>query len=45
MSLVFLGVSWVANTSSLALTHEFVPTYDPLPDIVLDNITYQVNSE
>ena len=41
VSLLFLGVSWVANTSSLALTHEFMPDYDPLPDIVLDNITYQ----
>ena len=40
-SLLFLGVSWVANTSSLALTHEFMPDYDPLPDIVLDNIAYQ----
>ena len=41
VSLVFLGVSWVANTSSLALTHEFVPSAAPLPDLVLDNITYQ----
>ena len=59
VSLVFLGVSWIANTSSLALTHEFMPVkikmvvinnnqskieyqdYGPLPDIVLDNITYQ----
>jgi len=41
VSLMFLGVSWVANTSSLALTHEFMPDYDPLPDIILDNITYQ----
>lgn len=41
VSLLFLGVSWVANTSSLALAHEFVPSSAPLPDIVLDNITYQ----
>ena len=25
VSLAFLGVSWIANTSSLALTHEFMP--------------------
>ena len=41
VSLLFLGVSWVANTSSLALAHEFVPSSAPLPDLVLDNITYQ----
>ena len=40
-SLAFLAVSWVANTSSLALTHEFMPDYAPLPDIILDNISYQ----
>merc|ERR1711915_544285 len=40
-SLAFLGVSWVANASSLALTHEYVPNYEPLPDIILDNIAYQ----
>jgi len=41
VSLLFLGVSWVANTSSLALAHEFVPSSAPLPDLVLDNIAYQ----
>ena len=40
-SLIFLGVSWVASTSSLAMTHEFLPDQPPLPDIVLDNITKQ----
>ena len=41
ISLLFLGVSWIANTSSLAITHEFMPDYEPLPDIILDNISYQ----
>ena len=41
ISLMFLGVSWIANTSSLAITHEFMPEYQPLPDIILDNIEYQ----
>ena len=27
VSLVFLVAAWVANTSSLALTHEFVPVW------------------
>jgi len=40
-SLIFLGVSWIASTSSLAMTHEFLPDQPPLPDIVLDNITKQ----
>lgn len=32
---------WIASTASLALTHERVPETSPLPDIVLDNISYQ----
>jgi len=32
-----------ANFFSLALTHENVPDYPPLPDVVLDNVKYQVS--
>lgn len=38
---IFLVFAWVATTTSLALTHERVPDYEPLPDLVLDNIVYQ----
>jgi len=38
---IFLVFAWVATTTSLALTHERVPDYDPLPDVILDNIKYQ----
>ena len=38
---VFLVFAWVATTTSLALTHERVPEYDPLPDVILNNIKYQ----
>ena len=31
VSLAFLGVSWIANTSSLALTHEFMPVSTTRP--------------
>jgi len=38
---VILVFGWVATTGSLALTHERVPDIKPLPDIILDNVTYQ----
>jgi shingomyelin synthase len=38
---IFLVFAWVATTTSLALTHERVPEYKPLPDVILDNIKYQ----
>lgn len=38
---IFLVFAWVATTTSLALTHERVPEYDPLPDVILNNIKYQ----
>ena len=38
---IFLVFAWVATTTSLALTHERVPEYNPLPDVILDNIKYQ----
>ena len=39
-SFLFLIFGFLVTTFSLALTHERVPNYDPLPDIVLDNTTY-----
>ena len=42
VAFVFLFFAWVATTTSLALTHDRVPYQDdPLPDIILDNVTYQ----
>jgi len=40
LSFLFLIFGFLVTTFSLALTHERVPDYDPLPDIVLDNTTY-----
>jgi len=39
-SFLFLIFGFLVTTFSLALTHERVPDYDPLPDIILDNSTY-----
>ena len=41
LAFIFLFFGWVATTTSLALTHERVPNIDPLPDVFLDNVTYQ----
>ncbi|XP_037796791.1 phosphatidylcholine:ceramide cholinephosphotransferase 1-like isoform X1 [Penaeus monodon] len=35
---MFLCANWIFTTASLALTHEKVPDYPPLPDVTLDNI-------
>ena len=40
LSFLFLIFGFLVTTFSLALTHDRVPDYDPLPDIVLDNTTY-----
>jgi len=39
-SILFLVFGFLVTTFSLALTHDRVPNYNPLPDIVLDNTTY-----
>ena len=39
--LLFMGVGFIATTFSIALTHERVPDYDPLPDVILDHVTYR----
>lgn len=41
LSGLFLGGGFLFTTFSLALTHESVPDYPPLPDMVLDNVSYQ----
>jgi len=41
VAFIFLFFAWVATTTSLALTHDRVPDRPPLPDIILDNVTYQ----
>ncbi|XP_066970890.1 phosphatidylcholine:ceramide cholinephosphotransferase 2-like isoform X3 [Macrobrachium rosenbergii] len=41
LAFLFLFANWIFTTVSLALTHEKVPKYPPLPDAVLDNINVQ----
>lgn len=39
---IFLFMAFVATTASLAFVHDRVPfEYEPLPDVILDNIKYQ----
>merc|ERR1719411_990338 len=39
---VFLFMAFIATTASLAFVHDRVPfEYDPLPDVILDNVKYQ----
>ena len=38
---LFLGTGFVATSTSLAVTHDSVPDTEPLPDIILDNVSYQ----
>jgi len=40
LSVMFWGLSMIASTTSLAITHERVPNTTTLPDIILDNIKY-----
>lgn len=40
LSFIFLMFGFLVTTFSLALTHERVPHYKPLPDIILDHSTY-----
>jgi len=41
LGLLILFAGFLCTCISLALTHDRVPSYDPLPDIVLDSISYQ----
>ncbi len=41
VAFVFLFFAWIATTTSLALTHDRLPDYKPLPDVFLDNVHYQ----
>ena len=38
---IFMGLNFLATTVSLSVVHEWVPNYQPLPDIVLDSFKYQ----
>merc|ERR1711899_123706 len=39
---IFLFMAFIATTASLAFVHDRVPfEYDPLPDVILDNVKYQ----
>ena len=41
LGLVILALGFLSTSVSLSLTHERLPTSDPLPDIVLDNVPFQ----
>ncbi|CAL8074797.1 unnamed protein product [Orchesella dallaii] len=41
IALALLVVNFILATVSLALTHQRLPTYKPLPDIILDNVATQ----
>ena len=41
MAFVFFFIGGSGTALALALTHERVPQDPPLPDVILDNITYQ----
>ncbi|MPC30646.1 Phosphatidylcholine:ceramide cholinephosphotransferase 1 [Portunus trituberculatus] len=41
LAFLFLFSNWIFTTASLALTHERVPNYKPLPDVTLDAVTTQ----
>jgi shingomyelin synthase len=41
VAFLFFFFGAVATTTSLALAHERVPEEDPLPDVFLDNVSYQ----
>jgi len=38
---VFMLLNFIATTVALSITHERIPRYDPLPDIILDFFRYQ----
>ena len=38
---IFMGLNFLATTVSLSVVHEWVPNYQPLPDIILDSFKYQ----
>ena len=39
--LLFMGVGFIATTFSIALTHDRVPDYAPLPDVILNHVQYK----
>ena len=41
VALVFLVLGLLSSVVSLAITHDRVPDYKPLPDIILDTLPYQ----
>ena len=41
LAALFLATGFVATTTSLAITHESVPEIEPLPDVILDHLSYQ----
>jgi len=38
---VFMGCGSLATAFSIALVHERMPDYDPLPDVILDHVNYK----
>lgn len=38
LAFIILFFGWVASTTALALTHDYVPDGPPLPDVILDRV-------
>jgi len=41
IALLILGIGFLSTSISLSITHDRVPSSDPLPDIILDNVPMQ----
>jgi len=40
-ALAIMCLNFVLTTASLSVVHEYLPEYDPLPDLILDHLPYQ----
>ena len=40
-ALIVMCLNFILTTVSLSIVHEFMPDYQPLPDLVLDHVPYQ----
>jgi len=40
-ALLIMCLNFVLTTASLSVVHEYLPDYDPLPDLILDHLPYQ----
>lgn len=40
-ALIIMCLNFVLTTASLSVVHEYLPDYDPLPDLILNHLPYQ----